>query len=54
MEQAIEDLKENAKEEAIQEIMKDFVELVMTTCVEIHTSMAGADTQNVLHSMGDP
>ena len=54
MEQTIEDLKENTKEEAIQEIMKDFMESVMMTCREIHTPMMSADTKKVLHSVGDP
>ena len=27
---------------------------VKACCTEIHVPMAGADTQKVLHSMGDP
>ena len=54
LDETIENLKKDANEEEIQEIMKDFIEVTKTACMEVHTPMAGADVSKVLHSMGDP
>ena len=54
LDETIENLKKDANEEEIQEIMKNFIEVTKTACMEVHTPMVGTDVLKVLHSMGDP
>ena len=52
LEQTINDLKRSALE--IREIMGDFILSIKNCCEEIYPPIMYADTQKVLHSMGDP
>ena len=54
MEQAVDRLKESAKEEEISEIIKQFIDEVKSICKDVHTPMTGVDSKKVLHEMGDP
>lgn len=54
MEQTIKNLKESAKDEAITEIMEEFIDAVKTVCGEVYVPMKGKDTKKVLHLIGDP
>ena len=50
----MDDLRKSVMEQNIREIMGDFVVAVTACCEEIYPPLTGADTQKVLHSMGDP
>ena len=47
-------MKESTKEEEISEIMKQFIDETKSICEDVHIPMAGVDSRQVLHAMGDP